>query len=84
MKTHLFLFFAFLFSTNLLTAQYGIEWEQNYQGSSFGVFGKILPTDDGGFLLGSDWFEVRKIDEMGNTEWEQSYGDLPVQNIITI
>jgi len=74
--------------TNSLTAQI-IEWEQNYGGYHNDVLNKLIPTNDGGFLLagttvsddgdvennygGSDGWVV-KINKVGNIQWEQNYG----------
>ena len=67
-----------------------IEWEQNYGGSDYDILNSLQQTTDGGYILGggssssdgnvsanygSGDFWVVKIDNLGNIEWEQNYGD---------
>ena len=76
------LLLTILLSTTFLRSQTIIEWEQDYGESSNAFFESMIPTNDGGFLLGgysetndelyNYW--VVKIDELGNIEWEQDYG----------
>ncbi len=59
-----------------------IEWEKNYHQSDFDRLAKILPTPDGGYLLGGNSpneegyhdFWVLKIDANGALQTERNYG----------
>ncbi len=67
-----------------------IEWEQTYGGSKWEYLSSIIPTSDGGYLLGggtesndgdvqsgnhgNEDYWVVKIDSSGIIEWEQTYG----------
>ena len=67
-----------------------IEWEQTYGGSNGELLYSILPTSDGGYLLGGYTYSnngdiqsgnhgeydcwVVKINSTGTIEWEQTYG----------
>ena len=67
-----------------------IEWEQTYGGSRDDLLSSIIPTSDGGYLLGGYTLSndgdvqsgnqggydywVVKINNVGTIEWEQTYG----------
>ena len=67
-----------------------LEWEQSYGGSRVDRLNSIIPTSDGGYLLGGYTdsndgdvqsgiqgrydYWVVKINSMGTIEWEQTYG----------
>jgi len=65
------------------------EWQQSYGGDSSDVIQKILPTADGGYIIGGYTFSssgmvttyhgaqdiwVTKVDNNGNPQWYQSLG----------
>ncbi len=59
-----------------------IEWQKTYDKSFFDRLAKIIPTSDGGFLIGGtsyseeeqNNFWVLKIDAFGEMMWEKNYG----------
>lgn len=77
----------------------GIEWEQNYGGSSFDNLESIIQTTDGGYLLGG-WarssdgdvggtggrydYWIVKLDVNGNIEWEKDYGSLQWEELAAV
>lgn len=59
-----------------------VIWKKNYDRSNFDRLEKILPTNDGGFLLGGSIstdnehynFNLIKTNSSGEVEWENNYG----------
>ncbi|MEP7320035.1 MAG: T9SS type A sorting domain-containing protein, partial [Panacibacter sp.] len=65
--------------------QYGnIIWSKDYSNSKQSSFRKIRKTDDNGYIIlgfgrdtryGSSFFQLLKIDSIGNVEWSKSYNN---------
>jgi hypothetical protein len=60
-----------------------MEWNKTYGGAAEDVLTSIIPTDDGGYLLGGHTFSfgagtkdvwLIKIDSTGNALWNKTYG----------
>lgn len=71
-----------------------IEWEKNYGGTDLDIFNSIDQTHDNGYVLaglthsfeehknGDYW--IVKIDELGNKEWEKSFGGFSIDHAKSI
>jgi len=77
-----------------------ILWEKTYGGSSFDFFDELIPTSDGGYLLGGDTKSndgdiqssyhgggdiwVVKIDNSGKIQWEKTYGGTDIEDLLNL
>jgi len=84
MKSRDFMLFALIIMCNVLAAQIpNTLWTQTYGGTGHDIARFTQQTSDGGFILvgvtesfgsGESDFWLIKTDEIGNEEWNQSFG----------
>ncbi len=85
----LFSFFILFFAQSDLDAQFDLDWSRNFGGSQTDIATAILPTSDGGSLVGGYSFSTdldannideggdiwfSKISNDGTIQWEKKYG----------
>ncbi len=89
MKKLIFIFTLILINTWPIFAQPAIQWQKTFGGSGNDYASKIIPTNDGGFIIagtsesndsdvtsnnGNRDYWIVKIDGTGTIQWEKTYG----------